>query len=427
MHKFYVMQEGRNDPMDSNDLRLFGTKMLTDTLQQLSLVRDIGEVMQIVKTVARKIAGAEGATFVLRDGDKCYYADEDAISPLWKGSRFPMSACISGWVMLNRKPVIIGDIYSDERIPIDAYRPTFVKSLVMVPIRTMDPLGAIGSYWANHHQPTAEEVSMLQALADITAVSIENIEVRNTLEDKVTERTQELLESIDREKELNELKSTFVSMASHEFRTPLSSILLSAALAERYAESGQQDLLDKHFSRIRSSVDNLTGILNDFLSLDKLQQGKVETLTEKFNLADFLQETIREVDGMNKKGQEIRYLHSGGKHVFCDKKILRNIMLNLLSNAIKYSEKQIVLSSEVTEGVVIIRVTDRGIGIPEGQQKDLFTKFFRANNVNSVQGTGLGLYIVKRYIDLLNGTIHLESTTNEGSTFTINFPAAMEE
>ncbi len=268
---------------------------------------------------------------------------------------------------------------------------------------------------------------MLQALADITAVSIENIEVRNTLEEKVTERTRELLESLDREKELNELKSTFVSMASHEFRTPLSSIRLSAALAEQYAETGQQDLLDKHFSRIRSSVDNLTGILNDFLSLDKLQQGKVETHTEEFDLSEFLKDTISELDGMRKKGQEISYTHKGDRYVFCDKKILRNILLNLLSNAIKYSDKKIDLSSELTDGMAHIRVTDRGIGIPEEQQKELFTKFFRANNVNGIQGTGLGLYIVKRYTDLLDGSIHLDSKKNEGSTFTVSFPAGVEE
>lgn len=123
-------------------------ELLVDTVQKLSLARDIEEVMQIIRTVARQLTGADGAAFVLRDGNLCYYADEDAISPLWKGHRFPMKSCVSGWVMLNKTPVVIENIYADERVPVDAYRPTFVKSLAMVPIRTMKPLGAIGNYWA---------------------------------------------------------------------------------------------------------------------------------------------------------------------------------------------------------------------------------------------------------------------------------------
>ena len=128
------------------------------------------------------MTGADGATFVLRDGDFCFYADEDAISPLWKGQRFPMETCISGWAMNNRLPVAIEDIYADDRIPHEAYRPTFVKSLAMVPIRTLDPVGAIGNYWADSHQPTKEELELLQALADTTAVALENVHVYEELE-----------------------------------------------------------------------------------------------------------------------------------------------------------------------------------------------------------------------------------------------------
>ena len=146
---------------------------LVNTIQQLSLARDLKSVTDIVGRVSRKLTGADGATFVLRDGELCYYAEEDAISPLWKGNRFSMDDCISGWVMLNKKSVIIEDIYADSRIPVDAYRPTFVKSLAMVPIRRDDPIGAIGNYWAKHYQPSAEEMVLLQSLADITAVSIE--------------------------------------------------------------------------------------------------------------------------------------------------------------------------------------------------------------------------------------------------------------
>jgi response regulator RpfG family c-di-GMP phosphodiesterase len=165
---------------------------LVGAVQRLSLARSIPDIQEIVRTAARHLTGADGATFVLRDGPNCHYADEDAIAPLWKGQRFPLEACISGWAMLNRRPVAIEDIYADERIPHDAYRPTFVKSLAMVPIRTLDPVGAIGNYWATRHQPTEQEVELLWALADSTAVAMENVRVYQELEAARLETLQRL-------------------------------------------------------------------------------------------------------------------------------------------------------------------------------------------------------------------------------------------
>ena len=172
-------------------------EQLIEVVQQLSMARDLDTVMDITRKAARRLTGADGATFVLRDGDMCFYAEEDAISPLWKGQRFPMKICISGWVMLNREPAVIEDIYADPRIPADAYRPTFVHSLAMVPIRTMDPIGAIGNYWAKQHKPTPEQVKVLQALADTTAVALENVRVYSELDRRVSERTSELSAILD--------------------------------------------------------------------------------------------------------------------------------------------------------------------------------------------------------------------------------------
>jgi len=170
---------------------------LIEVVQLLSLARDLPAIMDIVRHAARELTGADGATFVLRDDGKCFYAEEDAISPLWKGQRFPMSACISGWAMLNRQPAVIEDIYADPRIPADAYRPTFVRSLVMVPIRTIDPVGAIGNYWATQRLPSPEQVKILQALADTTAVAMENVRVYEELEQRVQQRTSELQSILD--------------------------------------------------------------------------------------------------------------------------------------------------------------------------------------------------------------------------------------
>jgi len=185
------LQMGRN--ADFSERRyLAGMERLIGAVQELLLARDLATIQRIVRTAARELTGADGATFVLRDNGYCYYADEDAISPLWKGRRFPIQTCISGWAMLNRKPAVIEDIYRDARIPHEAYRPTFVKSLAMVPIRTLDPVGAIGNYWAAIRQPSEQEVRLLQALADSTAVAMENQQVYQELEQRVEARTAEL-------------------------------------------------------------------------------------------------------------------------------------------------------------------------------------------------------------------------------------------
>lgn len=166
---------------------------LVRAIQELSMARDLDRIAEIVRSAARELVGADGATFVLRDGDRCFYKDEDAISPLWKGLRFPLETCISGWAMLNREPAVIEDIYRDARIPYDAYRPTFVKSLVMVPIRSLEPVGAIGTYWAIQRLASEREVKLLQALADSTSVAMENVQLYNTLEQRVEARTQDLV------------------------------------------------------------------------------------------------------------------------------------------------------------------------------------------------------------------------------------------
>jgi diguanylate cyclase (GGDEF)-like protein len=169
-----------------------GMERLVHAVQELSLARSLPDIQRIVRTGARELTGCDGATFVLRDSDFCYYADEDAIAPLWKGSRFPIDICISGWAMLNRDAAIIPDIFCDPRIPQTLYRPTFVKSLVMVPIRKLNPIGAIGNYWAYQHQPSELEVRLLQALADSTSIAMENVQVYSELEQRVRDRTAAL-------------------------------------------------------------------------------------------------------------------------------------------------------------------------------------------------------------------------------------------
>lgn len=171
-----------------------GVTRLLQAVQDLSTVRSLPEVQELVRHAARELTDCDGATFVLREGDMCHYADEDAIAPLWKGSRFPLESCISGWSIAHGDVAVIPNIYQQERIPAEAYRPTFVKSLVMVPIRRRDPIGAIGNCWGTERQPTGQEVALLQALADATSIAIDKVLVHSELEERVRERTAVLRE-----------------------------------------------------------------------------------------------------------------------------------------------------------------------------------------------------------------------------------------
>lgn len=236
---------------------------------------------------------------------------------------------------------------------------------------------------------------------------------------------KDIRKALNKEKELNELKSRFVTIASHEFRTPLSTILSSASLISRYREENEDEKRMKHVERIKSSVNNLKTILDDFLSISKIEEGKVYNLPSDFNLIEFSKEIIDDMQVMAKEGQEIVYTHQGnGTIVTLDKQLLKNILNNLLSNAIKYSSeaKKIVFSTVITEKLIKINVQDEGIGIPDADKEYLFDPFFRAQNAGNIQGTGLGLHIVKKYVDMMGGEMSYSSELDKGTLFTIVFP-----
>lgn len=247
------------------------------------------------------------------------------------------------------------------------------------------------------------------------------------LEEEIKERKkaeEEANKSLERERELNELKSRFVSIASHEFRTPLSTILSSSSLIDQYKQRGELDKQDKHIHRIKSSVHHLTSILNDFLSLGKLEEGKLEVVPEEIKMNNFLQEVIDEVKPTLKLSQQIVMISPCDYTLNTDPRLLRNVLFNLLSNASKYSDagKIITVETSLKNDLFSISITDQGIGIPDDEKKHLFERFFRASNVTAIQGTGLGLHIVKKYLELLNGNIWFESTYGVGSTFYVSIP-----
>ncbi len=242
------------------------------------------------------------------------------------------------------------------------------------------------------------------------------VELENTKKD--------LKKALDKEKDLNELKSRFVSMASHEFRTPLTTMLSSLSLVTKYGELNDKENQLKHVGKIKTSINNLTDILNDFLSVSKLEEGKIENMPEEMNLKTFISDIISEVNALAVNGQKITMKYSGNEVVSLDKKLLKNVLFNLISNAIKFSHEGgvIEVAAQVLNSSVKILVKDNGIGISEEDQKHLFERFFRGGNATHIQGTGLGLNIVEKYAEQMNGSVDFESEENKGTTFTIIIP-----
>jgi len=274
----------------------------------------------------------------------------------------------------------------------------------------------------------SKEKEAEQRLKDYTEELEERIKERTKILQKLVDELEKAKEdvslSLEKEKELNQLKTRFVSMASHEFRTPLSSVQLSASLIDKYAQKPDTPGILKHTAKIKNSVGQLTGILNDFLSLEKLEAGKTNAELQEFDIVKLSEDLIEEMQMICKQNQNIVYQHTGtsGK-VKLDPALLKNSAINLISNAIKYSGENTLIefNTELNKEKLTITVKDNGIGIPLEDQKNLFEPFFRAHNTGSIPGTGLGLNIVKRYVELMGGKVLCYSQQNKGTTITLIF------
>jgi PAS domain S-box-containing protein len=293
----------------------------------------------------------------------------------------------------------------------------------------------------SHYKNDEGETYVIAFVIDITERKRHEqniINLNHELERKVDERTkvlhealleleaskEQLSEALAAEKELNDMKSRFVTMASHEFRTPLSTILSSISLIHKYGVGENAEKIERHVQRIKSAVTNMTLILNDFLSAEKLDEGKVFVRKEDVDLRVLVKEILSEVNGILKPGQTVEYRHDGEEKAKLDKQMTRNILLNLISNAIKFSpeKKSIRVHTVIDKKQTSINVADQGMGIPEEEQEHLFERFFRAKNATNIQGTGLGLNIVVKYLEALNGHVSFKSRLHEGTTFNITIP-----
>lgn len=393
-----------------------GASTLVQVIQDLSRVRSLDEIATLVRKAAREIAQADGATFVLRDQNMCSYVDEDAIEPLWKGQKFPIKACVSGWAMLNKQQVIIEDIYKDDRVPIDAYRPTFVKSMAMTPIRKEAPIGAIGTYWKDIHRPTESQLEFLQALADSVSVAIENVNLYSHLNS-----------CIDDLQKSNQAKDEFLMNVSHELRTPLNSILgWSDILSEDHLEG---DDLKTGLDTIQRNARNQLKIVEDLLDSSRILVGRVHLDKVPLDICQVVQQSVIALKAEIQK-KHLQFEIKSGLNtavIKADLVRVRQIVDNIVMNAIKFSRDggKVNIKLEKRGPNVELIIEDNGEGIDPKFMPHIFERLQQGDNSSTRKygGLGLGLSIAKHLTEAFGGEIKAESAGRDlGTTFRLQFP-----
>ncbi len=388
--------------------------------KELSFARDIAEVRAVIRSYARELIASDGITFILKEGEECHYCEEDAIAPLWKGRKFPLSDCISGWVMLNGQPAAIEDIYSDSRIPFDAYRPTFVKSLAMVPVRREDPMAAIGAYWATPHLATAEEMSILQFLADSTALALRNVQLYSDLQETLA-REQNARRKAEN---VNRAKDEWISVLSHELRTPLTPIIGWAGILKR---EQNMDKVRQAASAIERNAIEYGRLINDLIDTSEILASKLEVVCERTDFAAAVKAALVELRRfIDTSGVRVtHYLDSS--MVMGDPRRLQQIAFNLVHNAIKFTPREggidVSLQCAADAAELIVRDTGTGIG------RDILYKMFDRfeigdpSSTRKAGGLGLGLWITRHLVVAHHGTVSAQSEGNGlGATFRVRLP-----
>ena len=396
-------------------------QMLVKAIQELSVSTSMENIMKTVRSYARKLVNADGSTFILRDGDYCFYADEDTISPLWKGQRFSLTNCISGWAMLNKQFVKIDDIYSDERIPIENYKSTFVKSLAIAPIRLSDPLGAIGAYWGGSYSPSEMEIQLLKTLADAAAKAVENIQLIDGLEKRIIERTSQL-------QSVNEELEAFSYSVSHDLRAPLRHINGFAEILTRQYSDELSDDARKHLNTINASAQKMGILIDDLLSFSRT--GRAELKRSSLSMEQVVKDALNQIAPAI-KDRKIDWKISPLPEVNGDYNLLRLVWINLLDNAVKYTAPKkiakINIDYKIDKNMFVFHISDNGVGFDMNYSQKLFGVFQRLHSSTQFEGTGIGLANVRRIIVRHGGHTWAEAKPGKGATFYFSLPKTMAD
>ena len=405
------------------------TTLLT-AVSDLSSAHDLPSVTAIVRVAARALTRADGVTFVLKEQDHCFYADEDAVSPLWKGRRFPLQTCISGWVMRHRTPVAIRDIYQDDRIPHDAYRPTFVKSLLMVPVRADDPVAAIGAYWGDEHEATGAEQATLEALARAASLALVNVRLWSDLTSALEREQQARLEA-ERARTVAEtasqLKDQFLSTVSHELRTPLN--VMQGWLWQLDRGVPAPDRYKVAISSLQRNTALQSRLIEDLLDVSRAVSGRLTLDLQTVDLSWAVRGAVTNAEAdAAKKGLELTCdIEAPLPLVQADTERVGQIVRHLLSNAIKFTPSggQIGVSLASSPTAVVLTVRDTGVGIPTDFLPFVFDQFRQAHARRTRQfgGLGIGLTIVHELVALHGGKVRASSDGPlRGTAVRVEFP-----
>lgn len=390
---------------------------IVDLNERLFFARDLPAVIAVLRNVVRRMTGADGITIVLRDGDLCHYVEEDAISPLWKGQRFPMHTCISGWAMLTGQAAVIPDIYADPRIPHDAYRPTFVKSLVMVPVGAPDPIAAIGAYWATRHTPDPDAVARLRAVARSAALALSNVRLLESLQGTAEAAQARAMEVV----RANAARTRLLAALNHDLRQPIHALTLATDALSRQVTGRDA----AYVTTMKHCLGVARRLLEGVQDLVRMDDGTVAVRLEDVpvdDLATHAEATFRlaaEAKGLRWHLEGV----GGGLTVRTDRLIASRILHNLIDNAIKYTDRGDIRVACRTAGDWLwIDVRDSGRGIPESALADVFEEFYRVETGDGIGGLGLGLFIVKALADRLGHPITAESRLGVGTTISVALP-----
>lgn len=376
---------------------------MVDAVRALSRASAVDKIMSVVRESARDLTGADGVTFVQRQGDHVYYADEDAIAPLWKGRRFRAAECVSGWAMTHREVVVIDDVFGDSRVPRAKYEPTFVKSMAMVPIRIDNPTAAIGVYWGEKSKPSQDHIEVLQVLADATAMALDRVRLDNTL------RSQEEM----------------LRVVAHDMRNPLNTISMAATLlGYTTEESSLGELARKHAATIRRASARVDRLITDLADSAAIEAG-VFSIRAGHCTASIVLDHVRDLEGLALEHHHVLTVEPPPHDatMSCGPDRLVQAIGNLVRNAITHTPKgtHVRVGADIHPEVVCFFVDDDGPGIPSDVAATLFQRYARRGS--ATHGTGLGLFIVKGIVEAHGGTITVDSAPQAGTTFSFTVPA----